>query len=97
MARYQCQLERLGAPYWACAIGGIILGLFVVVYIAIISISVWRRPGAPGWLLPAVWTLGALAVALIVRSVRAVVRTHSDPGAAKPDGPSPPDWHGSGR
>ena len=96
MTQSRCQLERLGAPKWACALAGIVLGLVVVVYVIVISMSVWGRPGAPVWLLALVWTLGALAIALVGRSVLAMLRSRSDPDANKPAGSSSPDSHEKG-
>jgi hypothetical protein len=96
MAQYRCQLERLGAPRWACGVGAIVLALVVVVYIVLITVSLWRKPGTPGWALPLFWSLGALGLALAVRSSLAAFRHYSDPGAAGSRGPAPSNnrWRG---
>ena len=95
MTQYRCQLERLGAPRWSCASGGVVLGLIVVIYLGIISVSLWNRPGTPRWALPLLLALGALALALAVRSALAAVR-NPDPGAAGTDPARPSDnrWRG---
>ena len=96
MALYRCQLERLGAPRWACALGGVVLGLAVIVYLSIISVSLWDRPRTHRWLLPMLWSLGALALALAARSVLAAVRSHHETIAGGPDRPGPSNNRWSG-
>jgi hypothetical protein len=74
VAQYRCQLERLGAPHWACALAGILFALIVIAYVALISVDLWNRAFTPRWVLPLIWILGCLAVALSVRSSVRVFR-----------------------
>src|SRR5258708_39985525 len=96
MAQYRCQLERLGAPHWACGVGGMILALAIVVYLVLITVSLWGKPGTPGWALPLFWSLGALGLAVAVRSSLEAFRHRSDPGAIRAEGPAPSNnrWRG---
>ena len=96
MPQYRCQLERLGAPHWACATGGIILGLAAAACLVIIANSFWGRTSTPVWFFPLICGLGALAIALAVRSVVTVLRSSSGTGAAGPGeaGPSNNRWRG---
>jgi hypothetical protein len=96
MALYRCQLERLGAPRWACAIGGVLLGLAAVVYLGVISVSLWNKPSTPRWILPLLWCLGALALALAARSAAAALRSGSESDVSEADRPSPSNnrWRG---
>jgi heme A synthase len=96
MAQYRCQLERLGAPHWACGVGGMILALAIVVTVVFITVLLWGKPGTPGWALPLFWSLGALGLALAVRSSLGAFRHHSEAGATGSDGPAPSNnrWRG---
>ena len=89
MALYRCQLERLGAPRWACAFGGIVLALAVAIYLSMISVSLWNKPSTPRWLLPLLWSLGVLALALAARSVARALRNDSESGVSGPGRRSP--------
>jgi hypothetical protein len=96
MTLYRCQLERLGAPRWACAFGGVVLGLTIVAYLSVISVSLWTKPNTPRWPLALLWGLGVLGVALAARSVLASLRNNPDSDAGSVGRPSPSNnrWRG---
>jgi cobalamin biosynthesis protein CobD/CbiB len=96
MTQYRCQLERLGAPHWACAVGGTILALIIVGSAVIISASLSRRPGTPSWALPLIWSLGLVGTVLAVRSVRMAFRSESNSGVEGRGGAGPSNnrWRG---
>jgi len=94
--QYRCQLERLGAPHWACATAGIILALAAAAYLFVITKAFWGRTSTPVWFFPLICALNALAIVLAVRSVVKVLRSNSNTGAAGPGraGPSNNRWRG---
>ena len=98
MAQYRCQLERLAAPRWACAFGGVVLGLAIIVYLSVISVSLWDKPNTPRWMLPLLLGLGVLGVALAARSALASLGNYpdsaSDAGSADRPSPSNNRWKG---
>jgi len=77
MSQYRCQLERIGAPYWACGVGGLVLAAIVVLGTIYVSVGLWNQPQRPTWLLALLLALGFLGVSLAVRSALRVLSSRT--------------------